>query len=119
MSIATSRPVDAAPPRGPETDYDQASWRESAACRDADPELFFPVGSAGFAAEQAGQAKRLCGRCPVRPQCLAYALAARQFFGIWGGYDEEERRPLHRQWEECATAGPPSRCALSRESYER
>jgi hypothetical protein len=39
-------------------------WRDEAACRDSDPELFFPEGTAGPARDQADQAKRICGSCP-------------------------------------------------------
>jgi WhiB family redox-sensing transcriptional regulator len=73
-------------------------WQDEAACSDADTELFFPVGKGGLAAAEARQAKQICARCPVRPECLMYALASGQEFGIWGGYDEDERRPLHLAW---------------------
>ncbi len=81
-------------------DHDRESWRESAACREADPELFFPVSSTGLSAGQIRRAKDLCARCPVRPQCLTYALDTGQAFGVWGGLDEEERRRLRRGWRE-------------------
>jgi WhiB family redox-sensing transcriptional regulator len=73
-------------------------WQESAVCRHADPELFFPIGSAGKAAAEIEQAKAICASCPVHRPCLTYALATSQEFGIWGGHDEKERRRLHRQW---------------------
>jgi WhiB family transcriptional regulator, redox-sensing transcriptional regulator len=72
-----------------------ASWRGSAACLDADTELFFPAGVTGPAADIRA-AKAICGRCPVRACCLAYALDTGQAAGIWGGCDENERR-LMRQ----------------------
>jgi WhiB family transcriptional regulator, redox-sensing transcriptional regulator len=77
-----------------------AAWPESAVCRQADPELFFPIGSAGAAAADIQQAKAVCASCPVQQPCLAYALITRQEFGIWGGCDENERRLLHRQRRE-------------------
>jgi WhiB family transcriptional regulator, redox-sensing transcriptional regulator len=80
-------------------------WQEAAACSDADTELFFPVGKGMLAAAEARQAKQICARCPVQPQCLRYALATGQEFGIWGGYDEDERRPLHLAWR--ASRGIP------------
>lgn len=83
-------------------------WRERAACRDEDPELFFPVGAAGPALAQAERAKAVCRRCPVIDQCLAWALAAGQDAGIWGGLTEQERRELRH-----ARRGSPSR-ALSK-----
>ena len=82
----------------PAAGYDRASWRESAACRHADdPELFFPIGSAGIAVTEIQRARAICDSCPVRQPCLTFALATHQEFGIWGGYDETERRLLHRQ----------------------
>jgi WhiB family redox-sensing transcriptional regulator len=82
-----------------------ATWPESAVCRQADPELFFPIGSTGAAAAGIRQAKAVCARCPVQQPCLAYALITRQEFGIWGGCDENERRLLHRQWRETRSFG--------------
>jgi WhiB family transcriptional regulator, redox-sensing transcriptional regulator len=84
-------------------------WQEAAVCRQADPELFFPIGTAGAAAAEIQRAKAICARCPVQRPCLAYALATCQDFGIWGGHDENERRLLHRQRREsriAAGAGP-------------
>src|SRR5437763_10056913 len=82
----------------------RGSWRESAACRHADPELFFPLSRSGRAAAETRQAKAVCAGCPVRLPCLTYALATHQAHGIWGGYDDEERRALHRQQREPAAA---------------
>jgi len=55
------------------------------------------------------QAKAICARCPVRQPCLAYALATGQAYGIWGGYDEEERRVLNRQQRESVRGDPAGR----------
>jgi WhiB family transcriptional regulator, redox-sensing transcriptional regulator len=68
-------------------------WRLLAACRHADPELFFPVSPSGPSLDQVTQAKAICAGCPVRQQCLAFALDTRQDHGVWGGMSEEERRP--------------------------
>jgi WhiB family redox-sensing transcriptional regulator len=65
------------------------NWRERAACRDADPELFFPA--AGDGAEDA---KEMCARCPVREQCLSRGLAAPMPEGIWAGLNLHERKAL-------------------------
>jgi WhiB family transcriptional regulator, redox-sensing transcriptional regulator len=73
-------------------------WREQAACRDTDPDLFFPVGTTGPAIEQIDSAKRVCNECSARVPCLEYALSSNQDSGIWGGTSEEERRSLRRQW---------------------
>jgi WhiB family redox-sensing transcriptional regulator len=64
-----------------------ASWRLDALCAETDPEAFFP--------EKGGstrEAKRVCGGCAVRSECLEYALANDERFGIWGGLSERERR---------------------------
>lgn len=73
------------------------SWRNLAICRDTDPELFFPVGTTGYALVQIDRAKQVCGECPVQSECLDYALETNQDSGIWGGTSEEERRQLRRQ----------------------
>ncbi|OLT42162.1 transcription factor WhiB [Saccharomonospora sp. CUA-673] len=70
---------------------------EDAACRDVDPELFFPISDRGPGAQQAAEAKAICGRCPVRDRCLSYALDAGLDFGIFGGLTQEERRELTRR----------------------
>jgi WhiB family redox-sensing transcriptional regulator len=72
------------------------TWRRAAACRSADPELFFPVSSTGRSLEQVERAKAVCRTCIVRRQCLQYAIAANEE-GVWGGMTEEERtRVAHR-----------------------
>jgi len=72
-------------------------WRQLAACRHADPELFFPVSASGPSQDQVTQAKAICAGCPVRQQCLGFALDTRQDHGVWGGMSEEERRPRARK----------------------
>lgn len=72
-------------------------WRRHAACRDTDPDLFFPVGTTGPAIEQIENAKAVCGECDAKADCLEYALATNQDSGIWGGTSEEERRQLRKQ----------------------
>ncbi len=71
-------------------------WRERAACRDADPELFFPISEVGPGARQVAAAKAVCARCPVRAQCLRYALDNGLDHGVFGGATEVERRELTR-----------------------
>ena len=63
-------------------------WRHQAACRDEDPELFFPVGNTGPAITQIEEAKKVCMRCTVREQCLAWALESGQDSGHESGYDD-------------------------------
>jgi WhiB family redox-sensing transcriptional regulator len=72
-------------------------WRHRAACRDEDPELFFPVSDAGPGAQQAAKAKAVCARCPVQRECLNYAVELGLDHGIFGGTTERERRELVRR----------------------
>lgn len=72
-------------------------WRDHAACRDVDPELFFPVGKSGPALEQVEKAKSICWRCPVSAPCRDWAIATAQDGGIWGGLTEDERRVALRR----------------------
>jgi WhiB family redox-sensing transcriptional regulator len=69
-----------------------SDWRALGACRDEDPELFFPVTSKGPAARQLMAAKAICAGCGVSRECLRYALENRQDHGVWGGTSEEERK---------------------------
>ncbi len=73
------------------------TWRHRAICKDTDPDLFFPVGTTGQALVQIARAKEVCGECPVRTDCLEYAIDTNQDSGIWGGLAEEERRMIRRQ----------------------
>ena len=74
-------------------DPDQGrDWRQLAACRDADPELFFPVSASGPSLDQVTQAKAICADCRVKRQCLMFALNTRQEHGVWAGMSEEELR---------------------------
>lgn len=72
-------------------------WRESAACRDEDPELFFPVSEMGPGARQVAEAKAVCARCPARQDCLDYAVDNALDHGVFGGMTDRERRQLVRR----------------------
>jgi len=87
-----------------------ASWGLRAACRFADPELFFPVSGAGPSVAQIAEAKTVCARCEVRGECLAFALATRQPYGIWGGTSPEERTVLRKK---ARAAGLPDAVMVS------
>ena len=76
---------------------DRPDWRADAACRDVDPELFFPDGDIRSARAQLKTAKLICRGCPVSATCLNWALASGQEAGIWGGLTEDERRGLRRR----------------------
>jgi WhiB family redox-sensing transcriptional regulator len=70
----------------------ELTWQERALCAQTDPEAFFP--------EKGGstrEAKRVCMSCEVRAECLDYALAKDERFGIWGGLSERERRRVKKQ----------------------
>ncbi|WP_405759635.1 WhiB family transcriptional regulator [Streptomyces sp. NBC_00073] len=67
------------------------TWGEGAVCRTADPDELFVEGAAQ------NRAKALCTGCPVRTECLAYALDHRIEHGIWGGMTERDRRALLRR----------------------
>lgn len=63
------------------------SWMDRRECADADPELFHSLKRT-----EANEAKRFCERCPVRRDCLEYAIDMRIVYGIWGGLGYERRR---------------------------
>jgi len=67
------------------------NWRSAAACRSADPDLFFPISATGPAVRQIARAKTICAGCGVRRECLEFALADAQSYGIWGGTTAEDR----------------------------
>lgn len=81
------RERDALPCKDGDAAATELSWQESALCAQTDPEAFFP--------EKGGstrEAKVVCFRCPVRQECLDYALENDERYGIWGGLSERERR---------------------------
>lgn len=77
---------------------DDSRWREDAACRNTNPDLFFPVGKTIDAVEETSAAIALCRRCPVREQCLEYAMVTNQRDGIWGAMSEDDRRRMRSAW---------------------
>ena len=79
-------------------EWDADDWRQHAACRDTDPDLFFPIGTTGPALDQIDAAKAVCNQCEAKPQCLEFALATNQEAGVWGATSEEERRKLRKAW---------------------
>lgn len=80
-------------------------WRHRAACRNEDPELFFPTGTSGPALLQIAEAKTVCRRCPVNAECLNWALCSGQDAGVWGGMSEDERRDFKRHNTEIRAHG--------------
>jgi WhiB family redox-sensing transcriptional regulator len=93
---ATSSFIGAQTTRGSAPDsligpLEEQDWHGRALCAQTDPEAFFP--------EKGGStrdAKKICTGCEVRSECLSYALANDERFGIWGGLSERERRRLKR-----------------------
>jgi WhiB family redox-sensing transcriptional regulator len=79
-------------------DWDADDWRIAAACRDVEPDLFFPIGSTGSAMAKIEAAKRVCRECEAIEPCLEFALATNQESGVWGGTAEDERRKLRKTW---------------------
>jgi WhiB family transcriptional regulator, redox-sensing transcriptional regulator len=91
-------------------------WREAGACLAADPDLFFPVAVGTAADKETTRALRICDGCPVKRQCLDFAMRTGEASGIWGGTTPEERvrvlrarnprhrRPGHGAWRETAAA---------------
>lgn len=74
----------------------ETDWRDHAACREMDPDLFFPIGTAGESVVQIDEARQVCRTCPVCGPCLRWALDSGSA-GVWGGTTEDERRTLRRQ----------------------
>ena len=72
-------------------DLDERPWAAYAACRSADPELFFPGTDSA-----SSEAVKICRSCAVQNQCLAWALDNRVRYGVWGGLTEQQRRRLTR-----------------------
>jgi WhiB family redox-sensing transcriptional regulator len=80
--------------RGPlqrRRDAADTDWRNYAACRDVDPDLFFPLGTSGSSLLQIEEARQICRTCPVSAPCLEWALDSGHA-GVWGGTTEDERR---------------------------
>jgi WhiB family redox-sensing transcriptional regulator len=73
-------------------DIDERPWAAYAACRDADPDLFFPASD-----DDADDALRVCAGCAVRPDCLHWAMEMRISYGVWGGTTERDRKRLRRR----------------------
>jgi len=81
------------------------TWRDSAACLDVGPELFFPIGNAYPALLQIEEAKVVCSDCVVAETCLTWAMDYRQDSGVWGGMSRDERRALRRRNARAGKAG--------------
>jgi WhiB family redox-sensing transcriptional regulator len=72
----------------------QPRWERKPACATADPRVFFPEDADGNPVEdgpEADTARRICAQCPLRDQCLQWALSVGVPAGIWGGHSTRER----------------------------
>jgi WhiB family redox-sensing transcriptional regulator len=75
-----------------------SDWRGAGACLSADPDLFFPIAIGTAAADrQVSGALHVCASCPVRDQCLEFAMRTNESHGIWGGTTPEERIRARRR----------------------
>lgn len=72
---------------------DDDPWQAEALCAQTDPDEFFPERGSS-----ARPAKSVCAQCPVRQECLEYALEHDERFGIWGGMSESERRRIRQRF---------------------
>lgn len=93
---------------GPQiTERARPDWHTEAACRGLNPDLFY-----GETSDHATDAKAVCATCPVRQECLDYALSNGEYYGIWGGMSERERRSMRRALNTgtgpCPGCGGPS-----------
>lgn len=75
-------------------------WTLRAACKNADPDLFFPERGQSTAA-----AKAICRTCPVRTACLEYSIKHDIRHGIWGGEPEDMRRGIRKARDLARTRG--------------
>lgn len=73
-------------------------WKEKGACRTLTPgqaaRYFYPTGNSNPFKRDIQAGKDICANCPVRDECLLYALREREDYGTWGGVDEWERREM-------------------------
>jgi WhiB family redox-sensing transcriptional regulator len=70
----------------------KGAWTDQAACRGTETEIFFPA-----TPDEEAEALSICATCPVRAQCLDYAVRNRETYGIWGGTTPEQRRRMRRE----------------------
>lgn len=74
---------------------EDTEWMRAGLCAQTDPEEFYPDKG-----QNTGAARAVCAVCPVRTECLAYALDHGERHGVWGGHSERERRELRRTQSE-------------------
>ena len=67
------------------------------ACRESDPDVWFPDNQQHHMSMEFRIAKKLCGQCPVKNLCLEFALVNEEDHGLWGGLTPAERKRLRRK----------------------
>jgi WhiB family redox-sensing transcriptional regulator len=100
--VASPRYQDVLLPRGPEQFSFNDEWRSLASCRTGEgvnPAWWYPDNSRGNGPRRALE---ICAVCPVKKDCLEYALSAPERHGIWGGMLEHERRNEQRRRDRVA-----------------
>ncbi|CAB4128412.1 Transcription factor WhiB [uncultured Caudovirales phage] len=76
------------------------TWMDNASCAGIeDPDIFFPPRDKVLYKKIADEAKTYCNSCPVRKECLWYAISSDETHGIWGGLSHRERNALVRKWQ--------------------
>lgn len=68
------------------------NWQRNASCVGIDSSIFYPPTD-----EESGRAKAVCAECPVRQDCLEFAITVREKEGVWGGATAVERQRLVRR----------------------
>lgn len=67
---------------------------DEAGCTTVPVEVFYGTDEMPLNQEEKQQAKSICNKCPVKLDCLNHSLKTKEYWGIWGGLDERERRVL-------------------------
>lgn len=66
-------------------DVEQPDWAR-ANCQGTDPDAFYPL-----TGQNPRKAKRICARCDIQTECLEWAIATSEPYGVWGGVAEQDR----------------------------
>ena len=72
-------------------------WQTHGLCRSLDSNIFFPPSQFEHKPEREAREKRakaICGECPVRGECIDWALSTKEPHGVWGGHSESERKQI-------------------------
>ena len=86
--------------KAPAVALGRSRWRDRAACRDADPDLFFP----DRAGTDISAAQGICAGCPVRAECHGFAEVTNQVYGVWAGVDRGNPRARRKARQTASAA---------------